>query len=64
MKKIKLTIDPIQSQSHINYLMCPHCKQKLADLHYFEGNITIRFKCRRCGTYVVGTEEEDDFVRD
>ena len=45
-------VDSDQSSQRTNMLSCPHCGQKLADVEHLNGMAVIRFKCRRCGTFV------------
>lgn len=45
-------IDENQSAQKHCFLTCPKCKQKLADVVHLRGVSMMRFKCRRCGTYV------------
>lgn len=54
MSRIKalVSIDPEQGSRSSYFLCCPKCRQKLADVEHIQGMVTMRFKCRRCGTYV------------
>ena len=46
--------DEDQSHKKTNYILCPLCGQKLADIEYLRGALMMRFKCRRCGRYIKG----------
>ena len=52
---IETQIDADQSLLQSNYILCPKCKQKLADLQRLTGVAQLRFKCRRFGAYSVST---------
>lgn len=54
MPKIRadLRIDDDQGARRNYFLKCPECSQKLADVEHLQGIAAIRFKCRRCGTYI------------
>lgn len=45
-------IDASQSPQRNYLLECPKCGQKLVDIEHLHGMAIVRFKCRRCGTYV------------
>lgn len=51
--RIEVRADSDQSQKMYRYILCPSCQQKLADLEYMKGVAIIRFKCRRCGKYIM-----------
>jgi len=46
--------DSDQSPRKTNFVLCPLCGQKLADIEHLRGILIARFKCRRCGRYVIG----------
>ena len=50
--RISTTCDGDQSQKSNHFITCPKCRQKLADVEYLKGMGIMRFKCRRCGTYI------------
>ena len=54
MSRIKAFVskDSDQGARSSYFLCCPECRQKLADVEQLQGVVSIRFKCRRCGTYV------------
>lgn len=54
MTRIKAEVvkDSEQVAQEHYFLRCPECRQKLADVEHLHGMVTMRFKCRRCGTYV------------
>lgn len=58
--RISAICDGDQSQKSSHFVFCPICRQKLVDVEYMSGIGILRFKCRRCGTYIkaelVGTE--------
>jgi ribosomal protein S27AE len=47
-----LRIDGDQLSHSYRLLGCPKCGQKLADVEHLHGIALMRFKCRRCGTYI------------
>lgn len=47
-----MRIDDDQGARRNYFLKCPSCSQKLADVEHLQGIVAIRFKCRRCGTYI------------
>lgn len=54
MPKIRadVRVDANQDAQKIRLLACPKCGQKLVDVEHLRGMAILRFKCRRCGTYV------------
>jgi PHP family Zn ribbon phosphoesterase len=54
MPKIRadMLLDPDQGSHQSYYLTCPKCRQKLADVEHLQGMVIVRFKCRRCGSYI------------
>jgi ribosomal protein S27AE len=50
--RAEVRVDSDQSSQRTNMLSCPKCGQKLADVEHLNGMAVIRFKCRRCGTFV------------
>ena len=50
--RVDVRADSDQTQKKRYFLCCPKCKQKLGDIEYLHGTAIMRFKCRRCGTYV------------
>ena len=50
--KADVCIDSDQTARNTYMLICPHCRQKLADIESIQGIVSIRFMCRRCGKYI------------
>lgn len=52
MIKIDAKEDPRQMVEHHKLVICPMCGQKLTDVKYVKGIVTLRIKCRRCKNYI------------
>lgn len=50
--RVKTVCDADQSCKRKRWVICPKCTQTLMDLEYVRGAVTVRVKCRRCGTYI------------
>lgn len=52
MIQIDAKEDPRQVVEHNRLVECPICGQKLTDVKFINGTVTLRIKCRRCRTYI------------
>ena len=50
--RIEVKADSDQTQKVRQFITCPKCSQKLADVEYIHGTAILRIKCRRCGTFI------------
>lgn len=50
--RAEIRADGDQSAHGYHLLTCPKCRQKLVDVESINGMVSLRLKCRRCGTYI------------